>query len=187
MPTFRRKPNRLAPISYQGFNQYFLTLCTHHRLNLFYSPRIVSPVLDSLGRTAAKFHFGVYAYCFMPDHLHLLAQAQSSNFALPSFVRAFKAASTVAARAIGEHPLWQKGYYDHVLRDSESADAVAWYIFLNPLRAGLARALKDWPFSGSLVLDWKRIEDPTTPYVPPWRMEGQTSKPKTSQPKVTSS
>ena len=48
-------------------------------------------------------------------------------------------------------PLWQKKYFDHILRPKESMDAVAWYIWLNPVRAGLERAPGLYPFAGSLT------------------------------------
>jgi hypothetical protein len=44
---------------------------------------------------------------------------------------------------------WQKGYYEHVLRDDEDSKEVAFYIIANPVRAGLARSPDEYPFSGS--------------------------------------
>ena len=45
--------------------------------------------------------------------------------------------------------LWQEGYWDHTLRDDESLLAIAAYIVLNPVRAGLVASPEDYPFSGS--------------------------------------
>jgi len=53
--------------------------------------------------------------------------------------------------------LWQDGYYDHVLRDDESTIAVARYIFENPVRAGLARRVEEYPHSGSEVFSMAEI------------------------------
>jgi hypothetical protein len=50
--------------------------------------------------------------------------------------------------------LWQKGFYDHVLRSGESTDGAAWYVFMNPVRAGLVKRAQDWPYSGSFVFRW---------------------------------
>ena len=56
---------------------------------------------------------------------------------LPSLIKAFKRKSSISfSRKTGE-PLWQKKFYDHILRRHESYDAVAWYIWMNPVRAGL--------------------------------------------------
>ena len=47
--------------------------------------------------------------------------------------------------------LWDKGYYDRVLRDSEATEAVAPYILANPVRAGLVKSIEDYPFLGSSI------------------------------------
>jgi hypothetical protein len=60
-------------------------------------------------------------------------------------------------------PLWQRRFYDHALRASESIEIVAGYIWNNPVRAGLVSEADDYPFSGSLVWDARRSsgsEDP---------------------------
>jgi putative transposase len=130
---------------------------------------LVDVLLAALRQTCAAHKFAAYAYCFMPDHLHLLAQAQSKECRLPAFVKAFKGGGTAAVRPLGIHQLWQKGFYDHVIRDSESAGEIAWYILSNPVRAGLTRTVWDWPYSGSLVFDWKRLPPSGENYVPPWK------------------
>lgn len=42
--------------------------------------------------------------------------------------------------------LWQRAYHDHALRSEESLREVARYIIANPLRAGLAHRIGDYPF-----------------------------------------
>ncbi len=169
MPNFHRKQNRLALPCYLGFGEYFLTLCTSGRKRLFESGVLIDALLAALRQTCATHHFSISAYCFMPDHLHLLAQARSNDCDLPAFVKAFKGQATAAARPLGIRNLWQRGYYDHVIRNSESAGEIAWYIFLNPVRAGLARTVWDWPHSGSFAFDWKRLPIPAATYIPPWK------------------
>ena len=46
-------------------------------------------------------------------------------------------------------PLWQKGYYEHVLREDEDSKEIAHYIIANPVRAGLVQSPDDYPFIGS--------------------------------------
>jgi putative transposase len=49
-------------------------------------------------------------------------------------------------------PIWQRGFFDHVLRSDESY-AQKWnYVRENPVRAGLVKNPDDWPFSGELVV-----------------------------------
>jgi putative transposase len=97
--------------------------------------------------------FDVSAYCFMPDHVHLLLDATSSGSALRPFVNTWKQHTGYEhARETGVR-LWQHGYYDHVLRRDEDRLAVIAYFLANPLRARLVRDLRRYPFWGSGVWD----------------------------------
>lgn len=82
----------------------------------------------------------------MPDHLHWLFQLAGTR-PLSVSVNTIKSyASRTINQIIGRSgPVWQKGYYDHALRDEENLAAVARYIVANPLRAGLARNVADYP------------------------------------------
>ncbi|HJZ04900.1 MAG TPA: hypothetical protein VI935_09660 [Thermodesulfobacteriota bacterium] len=52
--------------------------------------------------------------------------------------------------------LWQKSFYDHILRNEESVIETVRYIFNNPVRKGMVGEFKEYPFFGSMVFD---IED----------------------------
>jgi len=110
--------------------------------------------------------FSIYAYCFMPDHCHILAVSIAESSDLAKAVRAFKGSAAARARSLGIRNLWQRDYYDHILRSSESFDAAAAYIFENPVRASDPR---EWPFSGSFVFEWKNLRPPAITFVPPWK------------------
>jgi putative transposase len=96
----------------------------------------------------------------MPDHCHIVLLAAAANSDLVAFVRGFKANAVVALRHHGLHDLWQKGFHDHILRSSYEVAAATAYIFENPIRAGLASTVYDWPFSGSFVFEWRRFANP---------------------------
>ena len=106
----------------------------------------------------------VLAYCYMPDHIHLLAAA-SDEADLPAFMRTFKQRTGYSCKkALGwDGPFWQKSYYDHILRSEERVEAVAAYIWGNPVRAGLVEGIVDYPFSGSLVAGMGAVS--------PWRQD----------------
>ena len=182
---FYRKPNRLRADVYLGRHAYFLTLCTDARRRFFTDAALVNQLVSVLRQTSACHGFGVYAYCFMPDHLHLVLTTEINSAELSRFVQAFK---SLSAREGWKHRLkrlWQKGFYDHVLRDGESLEAAAWYVFENPVRAGLGRCGEDWPYSGSFVFSWPGFRAPVKPFVPSWKSaprngkkpDGETSSP----------
>jgi putative transposase len=169
MAGFLRKANRLSQPSYRGQRSYFLTICSNERKKIFTDSKLVLALLDLLEEKCLAHSFGVYAYCFMPDHLHLVLVGRGNSANLALVIRAFKGAATSRARPLGAAHLWQKGFYDHVIRSGEGMDAVAWYIFTNPVRAGLVKHFDEWPFSVSLMFDWKKRAGPPEPFVPPWK------------------
>jgi putative transposase len=169
MGEFRRRRNRLPGNWYTGRNWYFVTICTASRANHFSSPPLVEVTLQALRESSVANAFDVYAYCFMPDHLHLELVGLSDRSNLAAMIRAFKGTAAAKARACGVQNLWQKGFYDHVLRTGERENAVAWYIFNNPVRRRLAAAPHSWPYSGSWMFDWKNAVAPIKEFVPPWK------------------
>ncbi len=56
------------------------------------------------------------------------------------------------------------------LRTDERWEAVANYIWLNPVRKALCSRPEEWPYSGSLTMDWRRLVAlGCDPWVPPWK------------------
>ncbi len=72
-------PSRLAPGSYVGAQRLFLTLCTHRRQRYFTDESVVALVQSQKLRTCAREQFDVLAYCYMPDHLHMLLVSSSET------------------------------------------------------------------------------------------------------------
>ena len=58
---------------------------------------------------------------------------------------------SVAFGAIKKRPLWQPGFFDHVLRNDESYSQKWEYMRENPVRAGLVPRADDWQYQGELV------------------------------------
>ena len=111
-------------------------------------------------------HVRVDAFVVMPNHVHGIvilapkdsvgaglagagwkpAPTESSTIArrhgLPEIVRAFKTFSARrvnAARAAPGTPLWQRNYYEHVVRDADELNRIREYIDLNPVQWAMDR------------------------------------------------
>ena len=93
----------------------------------------------------------------MPDHLHLLVEGQSDDADLITFAKDIKQRVSCHCKASNGGQVWQKGYYERVLRDEESSLTVARYILANPVRQGLVREPRDYAFSGSAVWTWEQL------------------------------
>jgi putative transposase len=149
---FKRKRNRVKFFEYLGCHSYFITVCTKNKSRYFADNSIVTDVLSELKIEADKSNFSVYAYCFMPDHLHLLLiGGEGTNLRI--FLKAFKQKTGYYFKRKNNKELWQRSYYDHVLRKREDINSVAGYIFENPLRKKMTDDIRKYAYSGSFVFD----------------------------------
>ena|SRR5438309_1532550 len=140
---------RLDAPGYVGLRRYFLTFCTHKRRSRFTAPEIVDAVHGQILRTGLEMQVEEIAYCFMPDHVHLLVQGCSDDADCLAFVNLAKQRSGFAFSQLREGRLWQTGFHDRILRDGDSSRRFIKYILQNPVRAGLVTNVSDYPFAGS--------------------------------------
>ena len=91
------------------------------------------------------------AYCFMPDHVHLLIEGTQDDANLLTFIKSAKQYSGFYFKQQTGVRLWQRYGFERVLRHDEASVDVARYIVNNPLRAELVESIDDYPFWGSLT------------------------------------
>ena len=151
------RPRRLEDISYVGYQRYFLTVCTASRHRAFEEEKTALECTDHLQRSSRSHDFAIAAYCFMPDHVHVLVYGTSERSDFRAFALLFKKLTGFYYKRRVGRPLWQPGYYEHVLRNDEVAETVARYILENPIRAGLTRTLAEYPFAGSDLYDHRLV------------------------------
>jgi len=84
----------------------------------------------------------------MPDHLHLLVEGVREDSDLKWFQRGAKQFSGFHYKRQFGCRLWQRYGYERVLRSQELTLDVARYIVANPVRAGLASTIDQYPFAG---------------------------------------
>jgi putative transposase len=150
-----KRPKRLAGVPYVGDQRYSLTTCTGHRHRAFALEGVAEGCIMQLRHSAKLHNFAVVAYCFMPDHLHLLVYGTSPDADFLAFVIHFKKLTGFEYSQRFRRRLWQPGYYDRILRDDESTEGMARYVLENPVRGGLARTLGEYPYAGSDLYDLK--------------------------------
>ena len=126
---------------------------------MFTAATIVAEAHEQISHAAITRGFAIPAYCFMPDHLHLLVEGQADNSDLIRFANLLKQRTSFVYQRNHPNRLWQKGYFEHVLRDEEVTRVVAKYILENPVRAGLVKEPLDYPYSGSLVFSREQLLD----------------------------
>ena len=62
-----------------------------------------------------------------------------------------EASNLSRARSDQKRPLWQPGFFDHLLRNDDSYTQKWDYVRENPVRAGLVSLADDWPYQGEFV------------------------------------
>lgn len=121
----------------------------NHRRETFWTAEDRGFYLATLGRYARRFGMEVWAYCLMPNHVHLIVQGREQS----SIPRAMGNAHREYSRCINERRaatghLWANRYYSTPLDDLHLWAAVR-YVELNPLRARLATSPVDYPWSSA--------------------------------------
>ena len=165
---FIRRAHRLDPKEYLGQRWSFVTMCCENRKPIFLNTEKAARIVEQLRTESLLNQFLVDAYCVMPDHLHFLALGKEATSNLLVFAKSFKQKTAYVYHQKTGTRLWQKNYYDHVLRANEDSQEVAAYIWLNPVRKGLCKNFDDYPFSGSFARPWK-TSPPTSTWTPPWK------------------
>jgi putative transposase len=166
---FEHKNIRLKAAQYQGQRRYFVTICSAGRRRVLTHPGNAERLVTHLLAEAKNHGMSVYAYCVMPDHLHVLVEGRLPASDLLSFVKEFKQRTELEFHAKYGREFWQKKFYDRILRPKDSPERVATYIWMNPVRQGLCRSAVEYPYSGSTVVDWEEIARVTEPSVPDWK------------------
>ena len=130
---------------------FFFTCCTYRRRPTLARAEIHAALIDFANRAHGDFGITVARCVILPDHIHLFV-AGPDDFNLGKWVGTLK---RFLGRAIAtdksQDPIWQRGFFDHLLRSEESY-AQKWdYVRENPVRAQLVEKVEDWPYAGEFV------------------------------------
>ena len=142
-------PPHLHNFDYRGRRVYSLVFTTHGRCRRFADPTVVDLVREQFLRAGREQRFELTAYCFMPDHVHVLVQGLGDDSDGKAWISAAKQYSGYHfARRYGA-PLWQRYGYERVVREDFERAVTIGYMVLNPVEAGLAASPLEYPFVGS--------------------------------------
>lgn len=103
--------------------------------------------------TGIQWFLILYAYCIMPNHLHLvfrhLIWDENKVHPITDIMRNFKRYTARECNRIlnRRSPFWQPESYDRVIRDNNELENTIRYTLNNPVKAGLAKQWDEWPYS----------------------------------------
>ncbi|MDF7798206.1 transposase [Pontiellaceae bacterium B1224] len=138
---------------------YFVTTCCAERRHIFTNNTAIKITLESLIKSAAATDWNIPQICFMPDHVHLLtAPMTEREQKLSKLMQRWKSSSKQRLNRAGiEGGIWQREFFDRLLRHNESLTDKWCYTEMNPVRAGLCSVPEAYPYLGTPEAILKRL------------------------------
>ncbi len=147
----KRKPLRLSGWDYSDTGCYFITICTTDmrqilRRGAHCAPEPNFPPLSEIGETVEwaimeiPSHYQtvkVDKYVVMPNHIHLILVLETGDggrtMCAPTVSRIIRGMKEAVTKRIGQK-IWQRGYYDHIIRNESDYLRIWDYIDTNPAK-----------------------------------------------------
>lgn len=152
-----RRSIRLKGYDYSQEGLYFVTICIYEHQCLLGEVKNGEMILNEYGKMVEYTwndlpnhnpNIQLGAYCTMPNHIHgiieiipnpnsMIVRAGSKPALLSEIIRQFK---TFSARRINKqretpgNPVWQRNYYEHIIRHQTAYENITNYIETNPAR-----------------------------------------------------
>lgn len=150
-----RKPLRLKEWDYGGAGYYFVTVCTRDKRHLFWDETafvgadIIRPpefeltpcgrIVDKAIQDIPKHYPDVWLdkYVVMPNHIHMILVLKGSGRIISAPTKSVSTIvgqmKRISSKTVGE-AIWQKGFYDHIIRDEADYLRIWEYIDTNPVK-----------------------------------------------------
>ena len=156
---YHRRSIRLKGYDYSQSGAYFVTICTHNR-GLLFEEEEVKKILDKewLNTGGIRQNVILDEFVVMPNHLHgiimiiqgvgaycdtpLQNRFKSPSKTVGAIIRGFKSTTTRQINLFHNTPgipIWQRNYYDHIVRNEDEMNKIREYIRNNPLKWSLDR------------------------------------------------
>jgi putative transposase len=153
LPNFRR--------AFVPGGSYFFTVVTEARAPILTGDLARSCLRRAFIAARARWPFQTVAIVLLPDHLHAIWSLPAGDFAFSrrwawikrAFTRDFLARGaddrgvSPAKRRDRRRGVWQRRFWEHLLRDEEDFERHCDYIHYNPVKHGVVARPRDWPYS----------------------------------------
>lgn len=168
MPNYRR--------AYVNGGTYFFTVVTYRRQPFLCDDIVRDALREGIRKTRSTRPFSIDAWVLLPDHLHCIWRLppNDADFGFrwamikravtkqcgPRLHREKWMTSSKTKRR--ESTIWQRRFWEHLIRDEKDLAKHLEYIHYNPVKHGLVKAPREWPYSsfhryvhqGKYPADW---------------------------------
>jgi len=139
---------RIARVIAKGYPHH-ITQCGNRRQRTFFGDDDYEAYLDLMAEWCRRWHVTIWAYCLMPNHVHLIAVPHSAE----GLARAIGEAHRRYTRLVNSRQGWRgylwQGRFASYPMDAASCLAAARHIERNPVRARLVKHPWQWPWSSA--------------------------------------
>ena len=136
----------------------FITQVVQNREPVFRDSKYVDLLREILRNVGKLYPFEMLGYVFLLDHFHMIIQpAGESNFSdimhslKPNFTKAYKKLLGISRSETMR--LWQKRFWDHVIRDDRDLENHLHYMHFNPVKHGYVKDAREW--TNSSYIEWE--------------------------------
>lgn len=144
------RKHRLPIECYTGIVTCAFTACIDGKKKLFVTNDIVHTFIGFLKRATEKHDIRNRIYVFMPDHCHIILEGKSEKSNLWKCMTLFKQLTGYYMARTVPGFVWQKDFYDHIIRSDKAVKKHTRYVADNPVRGGLVKDFMEYPYTGSL-------------------------------------
>jgi len=134
--------------------------------------RHIDALRNAIQTVRRRYLFKIHAWVVLPDHMHCVIELPDgdSDFAVRwrlikmNFSKALPNVERRSAVQIARHErgIWQRCYWEHLIRDERDFRAHVDYVHINPVKHGLVNTVREWPYStfhrdvkrGIYPVDW---------------------------------
>ncbi len=138
---------------------YFFTVVTHNRRRFLCQPENIELLRAALREVMAYHPFKIEAFVVLPDHLHCLWTLPEDDYDYSTRWRLVKSyfsrkskdkyggKISASRQRKKEQAVWQRRFWEHLIRDELDFRWHVDYIHYNPVKHGLVKAPNDWKYS----------------------------------------
>lgn len=149
MPNYRR--------NFTKGGIYFFTIVLQDR-SKDWLVRYIKLLREAFKETQKRYPFETIAICILPEHIHWIMKLPENDADYAIRIRLLK---TLFSRKLprfcrnpnksqyqrGDLGIWQRRFWEHLIRDERDLVKHCDYIYYNPVKHGYVQSVKDWPFS----------------------------------------
>ena len=136
---------------------YFFTVNLLQRSDNDLLVRHIDLFRDAVRTIRLAHPFTIHAWVVLPEHMHCVIELPKgdADFAVRWRLIKIRLSKSLPAQEWrsatrlrrGERGIWQRRYWEHLIRDDQDFAAHMDYVHVNPLKHGLVKRVGDWPFS----------------------------------------